>query len=336
MKKRLQHVRASLRPGEKPGWYRVENRAEVTAEVHIYDEIGAWGVTASDFVRDLASVSASTINVHINSPGGDVWDGIAIHNAIKNHAATMNVRIDGLAASAASFIAMAGDSVVIEPNAQMMIHDALCAIVGNATELRELADMLDRTSDSIAGMYAAKAGGKAGDWRAAMKDETWYNAEEALSAGLADSIAGAEEDDDTDEGDEEKPDDVAAHLPMPVLASVIPIGAELGGHCTSACCQATPVGPVDIESVRAAFDLVSSDAPAPPPLPQRQPYLPPLPAAPEPEPAPEPGPFDMGLFRAAMQIAANDAPTPHDDHQPESPAAFDTVAFLSSLKEAIK
>jgi ATP-dependent protease ClpP protease subunit len=186
-------VRATLRDG-RIDWYRIENRADDTAAVHIYDEIGFFGVTAADFVKDFTAIKASSIDVHVNSPGGEVFDGVAIHNAIKNHPANVTVRIDGLAASAASFIAMAGDQIVIEKNAQMMIHDALSLAVGNAAELRDLADMLDKTSESIAQMYADRAGGDAADWRKAMKAETWYSAQEAVDAGLADEVAGAKDD----------------------------------------------------------------------------------------------------------------------------------------------
>lgn len=170
-------------------WYRISNAAPTETAVHIYDVIGGWdGITAADFVRDLAAIDTKTIALHINSPGGDVFDAIAIHAALVNHPATVNVRIDGLAASAASFIAQAGDTIGIEKPATMMIHDASAVAWGNAADMREAAEFLDRVSNSIAGIYADRAGGDAGDWRTAMLATTWYSSAEAVAAGLADSV----------------------------------------------------------------------------------------------------------------------------------------------------
>lgn len=182
-------------PAEQPtSWYRIENFIDRpdTAAIYIYEEIGYWGVEAADFVRDLQSVAGLNLEVHINSPGGDVFDGLAIFNALKQHAerAQVTVRIDGLAASAASFIAQAGDIVKISRNAQMMIHDASGMCWGNATDMQTMADLLNKCSDNIADIYAVKAGGTVEAWRAAMKAETWYTGLEAVAAGLADEIDG--------------------------------------------------------------------------------------------------------------------------------------------------
>lgn len=177
--------------GEPKSWYSIRNVSRSEAEIMIYDEIGFWGVTASDFIRDLAGISATTINLRINSPGGDVFDGVAIFNALKRHTAEVNVSVDGLAASAASFIAMSGDKVSMSPHSQMMIHEASGLAIGNAEDMRKLADMLDKTSDSIAAIYAERAGGTVDEWRARMKDETWYTDQGAVDAGLADEILGS-------------------------------------------------------------------------------------------------------------------------------------------------
>lgn len=170
-------------------WYRIENKAdEDAADVFIYDEIGYFGVTANDFVRDLRAVTAKTINLHLNTPGGDVFDGVAIFNALKNHSATVNVHVDGLAASAGSFIAMAGDKVIMEPHSKMMIHEAFGLAIGNAEDMTKMAERLDATSQNIASIYAEKAGQDADYWRAQMKAETWYTDQQAVDAGLADEI----------------------------------------------------------------------------------------------------------------------------------------------------
>ncbi|AOD24052.1 hypothetical protein IM25_22745 [Rhodococcus sp. p52] len=185
--------RAAAPPGDRP-WYRIRNAAddEDVVEILIYDEIGYsyWygGVSAQDMVRELQKIDADEIRVRINSPGGDVFEGIAILNALRSHPARVTTVIDGLAASAASFIAMAGDEIVIARNAEMMIHEASGLCIGNAADMRELADQLDRVGDNIAGIYADRAGGDATDWREAMRTETWYSDEEAVAAGLADRV----------------------------------------------------------------------------------------------------------------------------------------------------
>jgi ATP-dependent protease ClpP protease subunit len=162
--------------------------------VNIFDEIGPWGVNASDFVREFGAldVGKNPVNVHINSPGGDVYDGLAIYQTLKASPAKIRVHVDGLAASAASFIAMAGDEIIMGRNARMMIHDASTMDYGNAADKRETADWLDEESDNIADIYAQKAGGDAADWRATMKKEKWYSSEQAVEAGLATSIEGEE------------------------------------------------------------------------------------------------------------------------------------------------
>lgn len=174
------------------GWYRITNQAADTAEIYIYDEIGFWGVTADDFVRDLRNVTAPKIDLHLNTPGGDVFDGVAIYQALKDHSAEVTTYVDALAASAGSFIAQAGDRVVMKPNAQMMIHKAMGICVGNDDDMTKMRDMLTRQNENIAAIYTERAGGSVAEWIAAMQAETWYTADEAVSAGLADEVAGSD------------------------------------------------------------------------------------------------------------------------------------------------
>ncbi|MCK9496753.1 MAG: Clp protease ClpP [Dehalococcoidia bacterium] len=177
--------------------FRIENAASDEADIYLYSPIGGWfGITADEFVRDLREVDASRINLHINSPGGEVFDGIAIHNALVNHAASVTVFVDGLAASAASFIAMAGDRVVMAKHATMMIHDPWGFTVGDARDHRKQADLLDRLGDTIADIYLDRAGGTRQHWRDLMLEETWYSDREAVEAGLADEVAGDAEAED--------------------------------------------------------------------------------------------------------------------------------------------
>lgn len=180
---------AQAQPQKPRDWYKISNVADDEAEILVYDEIGGWfGGGAEDFVRELRDVRASRLNVRINSPGGSVFDGVTMANALRAHPATVTVQVDGIAASIASVIALAGDRLVMMPQSQLMIHDASGLSIGNAADMREMADLLDRQSDNIAEAYADKAGGTVEDWRALMRAETWYSAREAVDAGLADEL----------------------------------------------------------------------------------------------------------------------------------------------------
>jgi ATP-dependent protease ClpP protease subunit len=179
------------------GWYNISSKKKadkVTAEILIYGEIG-WEVTANEFVKDMAMLEADHINVHVNSPGGDVFDGIAIYNSLRMHSATVTIYVDALAASAASFIAQAGDEVIMLRNAEMMIHDASALAWGNEEVMLDVAGLLSRISNNIADIYAQRAGGTLEDWRAIMKAEMWYTAQEAVDAGLADSVLDSTDED---------------------------------------------------------------------------------------------------------------------------------------------
>jgi ATP-dependent Clp endopeptidase proteolytic subunit ClpP len=175
---------------KKGDWYRIENKADTgPSEVFIYDEIGGFGVSSGDFLNDLRDVQGD-VRLHLNSPGGDVFDGLAIYQHLKSRTGETTVVVDGLAASIASVIAMGADKVVMAPKATMMIHEGWTAAVGNSADMRKLADLLDKTSTNIASVYADKAGGTVEFWRDRMKEETWYSADEALEAGLVDEVEG--------------------------------------------------------------------------------------------------------------------------------------------------
>lgn len=217
-------LRALLARPESQEWFRIgQVRAEVvgdqgpaegsdgagatrsSADVYVFDRIGGWaGVNAEDFVRDVAALDVDHLDVHINSPGGDAAEGVAIANVLRQHRAEVTVWVDGIAASAASVIAMAGDEVVMGIGSQMMIHDAWGVSVGDAAEMRKAAEMLDSTSDALASTYAAKTGGTTEEWRAVMAAEAWYTAEEAVTAGLADRVA-TEEDNGSASGEQVVP-----------------------------------------------------------------------------------------------------------------------------------
>jgi ATP-dependent protease ClpP protease subunit len=171
---------------QKNDWYRLRNQVDGPTQLHIYDEIGYFGVSAGDLIRDLADVNGP-LEVHLNTPGGEVFDGIAIYNALlARHDVT--VMIDGLAASIGSVIAMAGNPVLMARNAQMMVHDGFGMAIGTAQDMRDLAELLDRTSNNIAGIYSDHTGRPVSYWREIMKAETWYSSDEAIDAGLADRL----------------------------------------------------------------------------------------------------------------------------------------------------
>jgi ATP-dependent protease ClpP protease subunit len=168
-------------------WYRIKNQINGPTQLHIYDEIGYFGVTASDMIRDLADVSGP-LEVHVNSPGGEVFEGLAIYNALMARK-DVTVMIDGMAASIASVIAMAGNPVIMARQSQMMIHDGFAQAIGNAQDLRDLAEHLERSSNQIAEIYSEHTGKPKAYWRELMKAETWLTSQEAIDIGLADRMA---------------------------------------------------------------------------------------------------------------------------------------------------
>lgn len=178
---------------DTPSWRMVDAAGDRRARLLVFDVIGGWDLDARQFVETVHRLDVDGIDLHINSPGGFVYDAVAMFEALRTHSAPVDVHIDGLAASAASYLAMVGDTVEIAKAGRMMIHDAAVIAYGNAAELRASADLLDMTSDNIAQAYADRAGGKATDWRTAMIAETWYTSAQAVDAGLADQVAGAVE-----------------------------------------------------------------------------------------------------------------------------------------------
>ena len=157
-------------------------------EILIYGEIGG-DVVASSVVSELKGIEDDEVTLRINSPGGDVYDGLTIMNALRSHPATVTAVVEGLAASAASFIAVGGaDRVVMRPTAELMIHEAMSFIGGNAAEMSRVVADLDRISANLSTVYAERSGGDPAEWRERMRAETWFSAEEAVAAGLADAV----------------------------------------------------------------------------------------------------------------------------------------------------
>ncbi len=169
-------------------WYAIRARG-TGAEVAIYDEIGAYGVSAKGFLAELGALPEGTpVDLRLNSPGGSVFDAVAIHNAIKRHEGTVTVWIDGIAASAASYIAMAGDEIVMPENAFLMIHDPSGLVMGTAEDMRAMAEALDKVKGSLVSGYAAKSGRTPEEVSALMAAETWFDASDAVAQGFADRL----------------------------------------------------------------------------------------------------------------------------------------------------
>src|ERR687892_2325425 len=166
-------------------WYAIRAR-DAGAEVSIYDEIGAYGVSAKSFLAELGALEGDgPLTLRLNSPGGSVFDAVAIHNALKRHAGPVSVWIDGIAASAASYVAMAGDEVVMPENAFLMIHDPSGFVLGTAEDMRAMAEALDKIKGSLVAGYAAKSGRDEDEIAALMAKETWLDATEAVGPRFA-------------------------------------------------------------------------------------------------------------------------------------------------------
>lgn len=182
---------ASATKTNNQSWYSIKAKANDTAEISIYDEIGFWGVSAASFAQDLKSCgnNLKQINLHIHSPGGDVFDGIAIYNLLKNHPANVTVYIDGLAASMASVIAMAGNEVIMPENAMMMIHKPWGIQGGDAEDMRKYADLLDKVENTLIPAYANKTGKTPEELAEMLSAETWLNGKECVEQGFADKLA---------------------------------------------------------------------------------------------------------------------------------------------------
>lgn len=176
-------------------WFQFQNAAvDNVASVSIFDEIGYYGVTAKDFIAELSNLTAATINLDINSPGGSVFDGIAIYNALANRAkagTVINVTVLGVAASVASVIAMAGTTIKMPANTFMMIHNPWGNVSGGSSDMREYADLLDKIANSLVATYVVRTGKPEADIRALLQTDTWLTADEALALGFCDEVVAA-------------------------------------------------------------------------------------------------------------------------------------------------
>lgn len=193
-RKLLQLIKDNLKGDQQPG-FRMEQRSPLAADgenrpaILLYDVIDPWwGASAESMKRTLMNIDAPDIDLFINSPGGDVFEATAMHSALISHPANIHVHIEGYAASAATRVAMAGNSVEIAESGFYMIHYAWTLALGNSTEIRQVADMLDKVDATIVADYMNKTGKdeqQVRDWMAA---ETWFTAAEAVEHGFVDKV----------------------------------------------------------------------------------------------------------------------------------------------------
>ena len=173
-------------------WYAIQpsdnGEAPGSVEISIYDEIGFGGVTAKDFLAEVKRYKGQHIHLRINSVGGSVIEGAAIYNSLRRHKGGLTVHVDGLAASMASVIAMAGEEVYIADNAMLMVHNPWSMTMGDADDLRKEADVLDKLKATLVNAYVRKTGMETEDIAQMMDEETWLNATQSVAMGFADEI----------------------------------------------------------------------------------------------------------------------------------------------------
>lgn len=172
-------------------WFNFDNSKDIP-EVMIYDQIGMdwWGdgLSARDFREQFNAIKADEINLHINSPGGSIYEGLAIYNTIKSHPAKINGYVDGIAASISSVLLMAADTIIMPENADLLVHKPWSGIVGNSDDMRNEADELDRMEDQIAKIYSDRTGINSKEISRMMSSETWISGNDAVEMGFADEV----------------------------------------------------------------------------------------------------------------------------------------------------
>lgn len=178
-----------LNQNQERGRKLTVNNEGDTSHVYMYDAIGGWwGIEAESFIKTLNDISETNIVLHINSPGGDVFDARAISTAIKQHSSNITAQIDGLCASAATYISAACNSVSMADGGFYMIHEGWTLAVGNKRDLNKTAELLQKVDDSILNDYERKTSVARDELKTWMEAETWFSAEEAKDHGFIDSI----------------------------------------------------------------------------------------------------------------------------------------------------
>lgn len=170
-------------------WYKIKNNASEVSDVYLFNDIGTFGITAQSFIDEIKEYDNQELNIHINSLGGEVFEGMAIYSIIQRRKAKTTVYIEGIAASIASVIALAADEVIMSENSLLMIHNAWGGTQGDAKDMRKQADVLDKITNEIAEVYVKKTKMPYNEIIEMMNEETWLTAEEAVALGFVDSIS---------------------------------------------------------------------------------------------------------------------------------------------------
>ena len=173
-------------------WFNIKaESSNKIADIYIFDEIGAYGVTAQGFIEEIKAFKDVPMNLHLNCVGGDVFEGMAIYNVLRKRTAKTTIYIEGIAASMGSVIALAGDEVIMAENSLFMIHNAWGGAMGEASEMRKTAALLEKISGEIADIYTKKTRLPYNKVQEMMDEETWLSADEAFNLGFVDSISDA-------------------------------------------------------------------------------------------------------------------------------------------------
>lgn len=182
-------MRSAAQSAAMKNWFTIKAAVEGAAtEVSILDYIGMWGVNAQQFLSELRAAKPDRIKCYINSPGGSVFEALAIFNGMRALKVPIEMHILGVAASAASYIAMAGDKIVMPANTYLFVHNPINAVYGNADDMREMADLLDKIGTGLTAAYARRFTGEASKLEQMLKDETYLSAAECLEMGLCDEV----------------------------------------------------------------------------------------------------------------------------------------------------
>lgn len=261
---------------ERPQAYQGDTRADVlerwrpmaaesddAATISVYDVIGEdwWtgeGVTAKRIAGALRAIGKKPVTVNVNSPGGDMFEGLAIYNLLREHPAEVTVRVMGLAASAASIIAMAGDRIEMGLGSFLMIHNSWGVVVGNQNDMRDAAETFAEFDAAMADIYTARTGGKTADIAKMMADETWLRAEAAIDAGFADATFDAPDYETADTGKKAR-----AALDASLAKAGVPrserrrLFKEAAGT-PSAAGTATPCAGFDVAAMRRLIDTIKA------------------------------------------------------------------------------
>ena len=173
-------------------WYEIKNKGNECLDISLHDEIGLWGVSASDFIKEInLHKDVKSINLSIHSPGGNMLDGFAIYNALIAHSAKVYAKVTGIAASAASMVLMSGDVISMPEDAFIMIHNPSGIVWGDSDEMRDYADLMDKLRDSAVNIYSKKTGLDSNEIIKMLDAETWMNGNDALEMGFVDTLTDA-------------------------------------------------------------------------------------------------------------------------------------------------